>query len=236
MPKEDKAEKKTEEQQPEQPGKGNETKGSPIPRKLWEGGMPKTENLDFGKMQEDQQHTLTLLTWNIQGSRQLLYELEEQMQKWDIDVAVVTETKAANADIKRHFRNNTQSYICTSTQETRQGDTGDGHHTAGLAVILRGEYAKPHNHMEVKVPHLKGVLMHTLLHFPGKKYIHPIGVYYPVEGKDATDDAQSKLSPMERAREEMREGIREYIQMVTATSSKKTGETVLVCGDLNAGP
>ncbi|KAK3254052.1 hypothetical protein CYMTET_36714 [Cymbomonas tetramitiformis] len=220
---------------PDKPDKGNnaETKGSPEARKHWGGGMPKTENLDPENMQDGQQHTVTFLTWNIQGSRYSLYELEEQMGRWDIDVAVVTETKTANEEIKRHFRNSKQSNICTNVPKSRS-KTGEDHQTAGLAVILRGEYAKPHNYTEVKVPHLQGVLTHTLLHFPGEKYLHLIGVYYPVEGKEATNGTNEEGHQEELTRRETRKGIREYVQMVTSANEGNSGETALVCGDLNA--
>ncbi|KAK3242375.1 hypothetical protein CYMTET_47927 [Cymbomonas tetramitiformis] len=81
---------------PVQPNKGNdeEVKGSPEARKYITGGsMPKTENLDLEKMRDGQHHTMTFLTWNIQGSRHSLYELEEQMERWDIDVAVISGDK-----------------------------------------------------------------------------------------------------------------------------------------------
>ncbi|KAK3236274.1 hypothetical protein CYMTET_53576 [Cymbomonas tetramitiformis] len=216
---------------PSQPDKANseEAKGSPEARKFWGGGMPKTEDLDGEKMTDGQQHTITFLTWNIQGSRYSLYELEEQMDRWDIDVAVITETKTANDDIKRHFRDSLRSNICTSVPG--RGDAEEEHQTAGLAVVLRGEHAKPHNYTEVKVPHLQGVLTHTMLHFPGQKYIHLIGVYYPVEGKET---AREEGYQEERTRSEARKGIREYVQMVTSASEGNEDETVLVCGDLNA--
>eukprot|EP00854_Cymbomonas_tetramitiformis_P001805 gene1805-biopygen1683 len=105
------------------------------------------------------------------GSRYSQYEMEEQMGKWDIDVAVIIETKTVNAEIMRHFRNSKQSNICTNAPKSRS-ETGEDHQTVGLAVILRGEYAKPHNYTEVKVPHLQGVLTHTILHFPGARYQH----------------------------------------------------------------
>ncbi|KAK3236172.1 hypothetical protein CYMTET_53672 [Cymbomonas tetramitiformis] len=216
---------------PSRPNKENseEVKGSPEARKYWGGGMPKTEDLDGEKMTDGQQYTVTFLTWNIQGSRHSLYELEEQMERWDIDVAVITETKTANDEIKRHFRDSLRSNICTSAPG--RGDAKEENQTAGLAVILRGEHAKPHNYTEVKVPHLQGVLTHTMLHFPGQKYIHLIGVYYPVEGKET---ASEEGYQEERTRSEARKGIREYVQMVTSASEGNEDETVLVCGDLNA--
>ncbi|KAK3283602.1 hypothetical protein CYMTET_8690 [Cymbomonas tetramitiformis] len=218
---------------PQQAENENETNRAPVPRKIWGGGMPNTESLDHNKMNDGQQHMLTFLTWNIQGSGYSLYELEEQMQRWKVDVAVVTETKSANADIRRHFMNKEWSHICTSAPGARGGEKEGERHTAGLAVILRGEYAKPHNYTEVKVPHLQGVLTHTLLHFPGAKYIHLIGVYYPVEGRDDLEEQQG-TGHRRITREELRKGVQEYVQMVTKASTEQPGETVLVCGDLNA--
>ncbi|KAK3289124.1 hypothetical protein CYMTET_3430 [Cymbomonas tetramitiformis] len=122
-----------------------------------------------------------------------------------------------------------QSNVCTSVPRG-EGEAGEDNHTAGLAVILTGEYAKPHNYTEVKVPHLQGVLTHTLLHFPGEKYPHLIGVYYPVEGKDA--GAETRQGEFDR--ELARSGIQEYVRMVTSASEKAAGHAVLVCGDLNA--
>ncbi|KAK3286911.1 hypothetical protein CYMTET_5556 [Cymbomonas tetramitiformis] len=108
----------------------------------------------------------------------------------------------------------------------------DNEETKGSLEALRqwGEYAKPHNYTEVLVPHLQGVLTHTLLHFPGEKYLHLIGVYYPVEGKDVAEEARQG----ELDREAARSGIREYVRMVTSASENAAGQTVLVCGDLNA--
>ncbi|KAK3264600.1 hypothetical protein CYMTET_26673 [Cymbomonas tetramitiformis] len=206
-----------------------ETKGSLEALKQWGGNMPKTENLNIEEMREAQQHTINFLTWNIQGARHSLYELEEQMTKWEIDIAIVTETKTANEEIKRHFRNKKQSNICTSIPK-EEGEGEESNHTAGLAVILTGEYAKPHNYTEVQVPHLRGVLTHTLLHFPGGKYLHLIGVYYPVEGKDVAEETGRG----ELDREAARNGIHEYVRMVTTASENAVGQTVLICGDLNA--
>ncbi|KAK3260789.1 hypothetical protein CYMTET_30268 [Cymbomonas tetramitiformis] len=73
-----------------------------------------------------------------------------------------------------------------------------------------------------------------MLHFPGQKYLHLIGVYYPVEGKEAKSGTNGEGYQEERTRSEARKGIREYVQMVTSASESKTGETVIVCGDLNA--
>ncbi|KAK3262780.1 hypothetical protein CYMTET_28382 [Cymbomonas tetramitiformis] len=155
------------------------------------------------------------------------------MEKWGIDEAVITETKTANGEIKKHIRNSRQSNICTSAPKGGN-ETGEDPQTAGLAVIFRGEYAKPHNYTEVKVPHLQDVLTHTMLHFLGARYLHLIGVYYPVEGKEATSSTNEEGHQEELTRSETRKGIREYVQMVTFASERTTGETVLVCGDLNA--
>ncbi|KAK3289200.1 hypothetical protein CYMTET_3361 [Cymbomonas tetramitiformis] len=206
-----------------------ETRGSLEALKQWGGNMPKTENLNIEEMREAQQHTVKFLTWNIQGARHSLYELEEQMEKWGIDIAIVTETKTANEEIKRHFRNKKQSNICTSIP-TEEGEGEESNHKAGLAVILTGEYAKPHNYTEVQVPHLRGVLTHTLLHSPGGKYLHLLGVYYPVEGKDVAEETGRG----ELDREAARNGIQEYVRMVTTASENAAGQTVLICGDLNA--
>ncbi|KAK3247698.1 hypothetical protein CYMTET_42807 [Cymbomonas tetramitiformis] len=62
---------------------------------------------------------------------------------------------------------------------------------------------------------------------------HLGGVYYPVEGKDDLGE-QGDTGLRESTRDELRKGVREYVQMVTMDSKKKPGETILVCGDLNA--
>ncbi|KAK3273251.1 hypothetical protein CYMTET_18497 [Cymbomonas tetramitiformis] len=72
-------------------GEGSSTKHSNEKLQMQ---MPVTEKWDATTaLTEPKRCRMNALTWNIQGNEEALYDLEPALEKWDIDLAILTEVK-----------------------------------------------------------------------------------------------------------------------------------------------
>ena len=155
--------------------------------------MPVTEKRNAGTaLTEPRKCRLNALTWNIQGNEEALYDLEPALEKWDIDLAILTEIKSASRGIQHRCNAKHSAAYCTDVPaEKLRRHRKKVMYRGGVGIILRGGLAHKHAHTEIEVPGLRGYVAHMVLHLPGDKHVHVLGIYNPPDSEE--DETRAKV-------------------------------------------
>ncbi|KAK3289321.1 hypothetical protein CYMTET_3220 [Cymbomonas tetramitiformis] len=181
--------------------------------------MPITEKWEETTvLTEPERYKLNALTWNIQGNGEALYDLEPALEEWDINLAILTEIKSASKNVQQKCNARHSTAYCTDVpMENLRRHRKKAMYRGGVGIILRGGLAHKHAHTEVEVPGLRGYVAHVVLHLPGDKHIHVLGIYNPPDSEEV----------------ETRRRIKGYVRMIV-TRAREENEMLLIGGDLNA--
>ncbi|KAK3284980.1 hypothetical protein CYMTET_7399 [Cymbomonas tetramitiformis] len=179
----------------------------------------KTTTVKVNKNKADKWHELRILTWNIRGQGDSVYDVMPVLEREGIEVTILTEVKNAWKTIRAQTTGTPMKSIQSVVEdgEQRRGAERKGYR-GGVTVLLGGAYSEEHNHTEVKLGELQGYLVHTIIHLPGRKHVHLLAVYYPPEQEE----------------KHTREGIIAYIGRMHERVQHNDNEMLIVGGDLNA--